>query len=204
MRLNVNKSVCMRFGARFNTHCANIISVQGGELQWVDSCRYLGVYFTSGRLFRCSFHNAKCKFFKAFNSIFSKVGGFASEEVILSLLRSKCVPCLLYGIEACPFLKSDKHSFDFSLTRLFMKLFRTGSPVIVTECQKQFNFLPLRYQIDIRTAVFLSKFIQSTNSLCLLFAENAQNKLNIIFATFSASSVSELKNNVHSMFYSLE
>jgi len=35
-----------------------------------------------------------------FNAIFSKTGRCASEPVILSLLRSKCMPILLYAVEA--------------------------------------------------------------------------------------------------------
>jgi retron-type reverse transcriptase len=63
MRVNVKKSMCIRFGKHFNTKCANIISTHGGPLEWVSSCRYLGVHFTSGRLFRCCFDNAKKQFF---------------------------------------------------------------------------------------------------------------------------------------------
>ena len=44
---------------------------------------------------------------------------------------------------------------DFTLTRIFMKLFRTGSPVTVNECQVNFGFLPAKYQILIRTVKFL-------------------------------------------------
>ena len=42
-----------------------------------------------------------------------KVGRFASEEVLISLLVTKCFPCLLYGVEACPLLARNKSSFDF-------------------------------------------------------------------------------------------
>jgi len=76
---------------------------------------------------------------------------------------------LLYGVEACPFLVRVIHSLDFSLTHIFMKLFRTGSAVVVTECQKLFSFLPLRYQFDIRTASFMLRFMASDNSICNLF-----------------------------------
>ena len=135
MRVNSKKSVCLRFGARFNTSCASIESSFGGPLQWVDNCRYLGVYFTAGRVFRCSFVHAKSSFFRSVNSILCKVGGFASEEVILSLIKSKCLPCLLYSIEVCPIKVSDKHSLDFTLTRILMKILRTGSSVVIKECQ---------------------------------------------------------------------
>jgi hypothetical protein len=198
MRLNVKKSVCLRIGNRFNIPCADIISMHGGALQWVNSCKYLGMYFISGRLFRCSYSRAKNSFFRSFNSILGKVGRAASEEVVLSLLKTKCLPCLLYGVEACPVLKRDKDSFDFTLTRSLMKLFRTGSPNVIIECQKQFDFLPLRYQIDVRTARFLHRYVNCDNALCRLFSCNASNNLQSIFACYgdSVTNVFELKLNV--------
>lgn len=187
MRVNAKKSMCIRFGAKFNAACSNIISSHGGPIEWVNRCKYLGVYFTSGRLFRCCFQNAKSSFFRAVNSIFSKVGRFASEEVVLSLLRSKCLPCLLYGVEACPFYVREKRSFEFTLTRTFMKIFRTGSPAVVKECQLHFNFLPLTYQIDIRTANFLQQFIASTNSICKLFIQDAVTRLSNVYSNYGKS-----------------
>jgi len=140
MTINVNKSVCIRVGPRFNAKCVNITSISGRQFEWVDKCRYLGVFFVSGRQFRCFYDNAKSYFFTSFKSIFSKIGRQASEDVVLNLIRSKCLPALLYGVEACPHFERDKHSFDFSLTRIFMKLFQTGSVDMVTEYQKISTF----------------------------------------------------------------
>ena len=58
-----------------------------------------------------------------------------------------------------------------------MKLFRTGSPNTVYDCQVNFGFLPAKYQILIRTAKFLQKFIASENSLCTLFISDAGQQL---------------------------
>ena len=41
MRINVKKSVCMRFGKRFSIQCANLITDSGNELKLVEDCRYL-------------------------------------------------------------------------------------------------------------------------------------------------------------------
>jgi len=65
------------------------------------------VYFVSGRAFRCSFDQCKCRYYIAFNAVFSKVGRLAPEEVVLDLIRNKCLPVLLYGVEACPMLVRD-------------------------------------------------------------------------------------------------
>jgi len=76
---------------------------------------------------------------RAFNAIFC-TGRYASVEVVLNLSRTKCLPVLLYGVEACPLLVRDRKSFDFTITRYFMKLFRIGSVTVVTDWQKDSHF----------------------------------------------------------------
>ena len=82
-------------------------------------------------------------------------------------------PSFVIRCGSMSFFERDKHSFDFSLTRIFMKLFRTGSVSIVIECQKLFNFLPLKFQVDIRTASFMLRFMTTENSICQLFVSQA-------------------------------
>jgi hypothetical protein len=201
MSINVKKSVCIRFGPRFNIQCAELTSAFGGYIKWVSSCRYLGVFFISGRTFRCSFDNAKARFFRAFNALYSKVGRLASEEVVLSLLRCKCLPILFYATEACPLLLRTKNSLEFSITRIFMKLFCTGSPSIVKDCQRYFNFLPIKLQLVNRTANFLVKIIASQNNMCALFSTQASQQLTDIFAEFSVQSIYQLRNAIDDKFY---
>ena len=76
------------------------------------------------------------------------------------------MPILLYAVEACPLLARQTLSFEFTLTRIFMKLFRTGSSKVVSECQVSFGLFAAKSQILIRTASFLNKFTASENSLC--------------------------------------
>jgi len=83
--------MCIRFGRRYNEQCAELVTADGGHLTWVDRCRYLGVYFTCGCSLRYCLEDAKSRFFRAFNAIFSETGRCASKPVILSLLRSKCM-----------------------------------------------------------------------------------------------------------------
>ena len=60
--------------------------------------------------------------------------------MVLNLLNVKCISSMLYGIEACPVLSRHKHSLDFAVTRVFMKIMRTGSKETVEECQRCFGF----------------------------------------------------------------
>jgi len=109
----------------------------------------------------------------------------------------------VYGVECCPMLTRDKRSLEFTVTRVFMKLFRTGSATVVNDCQKFFCLLPLTYQIDIRTARFLEQFQLSDNCICSLFARQAESSIKTIFAAYSDNikTVTELKNTAEDIFF---
>jgi len=88
---------------------------------------------------------------------------------------------LLYAVEACPLLARQTLSSEFTLTRIFTKLFRTGSPKVVNDYQVSFGFLPAKSQILIRTASFLQRFAVSENSRCMLFVNDACRQLHSVF-----------------------
>ena len=56
------------------------------------------------------------------------------------MIKSKCVPVLLYGLEACALNKSQMASLDFVVNRFFMKLFNTKNIDTVKACQEFFSF----------------------------------------------------------------
>jgi len=89
---------------------------------------------TAVRKFCCSLENAEKSFSRAFNSIFGKVGRIAYENVVIELLKAKCLPSLYYGLEACPINKSQVKSLDFVLNNVFRKIFFTKSYNVANEC----------------------------------------------------------------------
>ena len=70
--------------------------------------------------------HAKGSFYRAVNGLFEKIGRTASEEVFLEFFKTKCLPILLYGLEACPLNKTNLRSLDFFVNRFFMKLLKTN------------------------------------------------------------------------------
>jgi hypothetical protein len=172
MGVNYRKSVCLRIGSRYEAPCANVMTNEGHTLNWVKTCRYLGVFITSSRRLKCDLTHSKASFYRAFYAIFGKIHNIASEEVLLTLIRSKCLPVLLYGLEACPLVSSERNSLDFVLTRCFMKMSRTGSSAIVNDCQRMLSFLPAR---------FLDKMSGSPNGLCnSVFVKSAATELDTL------------------------
>jgi len=101
----------------------------------------LRLYIFRSTKFKCSIDHAKRAFYRAANGIFGKVGRIASEEVVLQLIKLKCIPVLLYGLEVCNLAKRDLQSLDFAVNTFFRKLFQTSNIKIVKECQNFFDFV---------------------------------------------------------------
>ena len=173
LSINAKKSVCTRIGPRCNTVCSNIVSLNGSIIGWSDVVRYLGVYIVRAKQFKCVFNHAKTSFYRSFNAVYGRIGRAASEEVILQLIFNKCLPCLLYGVDVCPINKSEQRSFDFSLNRVFMKLFRTSSMDIIQSCKYFFSIPDLMDLIRRRKLNFLSKVVSSENISCQLLRDSA-------------------------------
>ena len=67
-----------------------------------ESGRYLGVYRRSARSFACYYSYAKKGMHPALNAVFGKVGRVASPDVVVQLVKTKCLPMLYYATEVCP------------------------------------------------------------------------------------------------------
>jgi len=61
--------------------------------------------------------------------------------MIFQLIKSKCVPVLIYGLEVCHLGNSDLKALDFVVDRFFMKLFHTCNMEIIRLAQRMFNFV---------------------------------------------------------------
>jgi len=85
------------------------------------------------------YRQAKRSFYRAANGIFAKIGRLASEEVIIQLLKQKCLPILLYALDVCSLDKRSMQSLDFLFNRFFMKFFKTSNMEIVNCCQRLFG-----------------------------------------------------------------
>jgi len=120
--------------------CHPLSTSSGVEIPWKDKIRYLDAFVVQCRKFKCCLDDAKKSFYRAANADLGKIGRIASEEVILEIIRCKCIPILLYGTGAFMLNKSELSSLDFVINRLFMKLFKTNNIETVEFCQDQFGF----------------------------------------------------------------
>jgi len=109
------------------------------------------------QVFKCNIRDAK-RSYRSANEIFGKIGRVAPESVTLQLIQSKCIPALLYGLDACPLNKNDINSLDFVVNQFFMKLFCTRDINFVKDCQLMFGFKLPSEQINNRKTKFMNRY----------------------------------------------
>jgi len=126
MLFNVKKSAWLRFGTGYNNFVCPVM-LNGQPLPLVSEVKYLGVVICAGRRFKISLNLVRMKFYRAFNALWSKLGGKASDTVILHLTKSFCVPILLYGLEAVPISKSVCNSLKCCWSRVLFRIFHVCS-----------------------------------------------------------------------------
>ena len=97
IKFNTTKTVAMRIGPRFDAVCADL-TLSGGIIECVQSLKYLGVCIKTNRTFVCNSDHVKAKFYRTFNCIYAKSFATNSELTTIVLLRSCCLPVLLYAI----------------------------------------------------------------------------------------------------------
>jgi len=111
--------------------------------------RYLGVCFTNSRTRKCSLEA------RVLQSGFGKVGRIASEEVVLHLVKYKCMPILPHDSDVLNLNKSELNSLDFVANRFLMTLFNTNNMQIIEFCCEQLNFILPSRQIATDVIIFL-------------------------------------------------
>ena len=88
-----------------------------------------------------------------------KVDRSASQEVIIELVRMKCLPILLYGTKACPLAQKVISSMEHILNCKSEKIFIVNQPKIINEFQKAFNLDNLNQIIKNRQLKFIGNFL---------------------------------------------
>ena len=113
----------------------------------------------AAKSFKITLANNKKSYYRTANAIFSKVGRSASEEVVVRLIFTKCVPSLIYALDVCPVSRTHQRTLDFIMTRTFMRIFKTGSVDVVAECQHGLKCGNLTDCVLDRKRRFLCRFL---------------------------------------------
>ena len=149
LKFNVKKSMALRIGSRFNKVCQNLI-LDGQELIYSSEIKYLGVYIQSGHNFYCSYLHNKLKLYLCFNAIYFKSKAASFEIVCVNLLKSYCMPLVLYASEAIVPCKKDVKMLDKLIFNAMAKIFCTFDAEIISDIRMNFELHSVTDIVDKR------------------------------------------------------
>ena len=119
--LNHSKTKNMAFGKKTSNLCPLILD--GNQISWVNSWKYLGVTLEAHSRFNCSIDERLKSFYKCLNSIV-RIDGRSNEMVMLRLLETHCVPILTYCIEVLSVANNDTmRRMRVAYNTVFRKIF---------------------------------------------------------------------------------
>ena len=179
LSINVSKSKCVRIGRRYKIKLDHV-KIGGCSIDWCDQIRYLGIFIVAGRNFKCNLHENKSNFFKAANCILSKVGT-NNVAVLMSLVVTKCISLLTYGLTSVSLKNYEKSKLDNCLDLFMAKVFGTYNKNILRQCLYYTGYLPISLFVDLAKMRFMKSFenLSDVNSLLFyFFADNNMNELN--------------------------
>ena len=85
--------------------------------------------------------------------------------MIVSLIKSKCIPVLMYGLETLDLNQSNLNKLDNPLYQVFGKIFKSFDKQIRNICMFYMDTLPLSAEYLFRKTNFLKKMKAVHNSL---------------------------------------
>jgi len=156
-------SVAMRIGARYKTHCADLL-LSGNKISYGDSFKYLGIVLKCGKSFSCSYDHVKLSFYRAFNLLYSRSKSSNSELTSVFLMRSYCMPIIHYALEATAPPLMVLRMFDNMVDNSLRKIFNicNAESVHNVRCMVGINYSDVAYHRA--SCEFLLKYVNKTFS----------------------------------------
>jgi hypothetical protein len=168
LKFNVLKSMLIRIGSRWKFKCTMLyLDMQG--LPFVSEIKYLGVYIKAGCKLSCSYDHVKAKFYRCFNGIYSKCKSDSSEVVCVNLLKTYCLPLILYASEAIDPSSKDLRMLNKLIDRSIAKIFNTFDCDIIKDIRMNFALTCVRDTVIKRRENFAKRYRSKNFSfLCVM------------------------------------
>ena len=100
-----------------------VLQLSNKSLDWRFKVKYLGLYLISGANFRTDLSVAKQKYYDCFNNINSVARQQINELMVLKLVKSYCLPRLLYACEIWSLETTHIHELDVIWNDGFRRIF---------------------------------------------------------------------------------
>ena len=82
------------------------------------------------------------------------------------IIKSKCLPILLYGTDVCQMNSADRHSLQFTMNNIAYKIFGAMSKDTYIEISAHFGIESVENLVAIRQNRFIKRCGETDNYLC--------------------------------------
>ena len=157
--LNPKKTKNLAFGTGIDNLCP--LYLDGNQLEWVTSWKYLGVTLRSYFRFNCDIDERIRNFYKCLNAIV-RIVGHSGELVMLRLLETHCLPILTYAIEVIQVADNDiRRKLRVAYNAIFRKIFNYRYSESVRELQMFLERPTWEELVEKRVVLFSRKLIEN-------------------------------------------
>jgi len=132
--------------------------LSGCELKFITSVKYLGVCLVSGKYFRCNVQRVKMKFYRVFNAIYSKSKGANSQLVTVELMKSYCLPFIMYATESVSLSRRAVNMLDSCINTALYKIFHVDHKHLLL-LRQYLNVPSLKCNIEKRKDKFMNSLL---------------------------------------------
>lgn len=123
LTFNPNKSKILVFSkSRVSLNSLKSVTINGSDIEYTNAIKYLGVSICSEKGLCFSATNDLRTFYRASNSLLSVVKK-PSEEVLMNLLYTNCVPVITYACNVKDFPAKDMRDLNTAINDAIRKIF---------------------------------------------------------------------------------
>ena len=164
IKYNERKMKLMYFGKGFENFECSTIFLNGVPLEFVPEWKYLGVVMTSDKSFVCSVQKPRSAFCHSANSILNVLNK-PSNDVLLRLLYSICVPNITYACEVVEYRSKDVEGLHVLVNDAIRRIFSFNRWESIRSLRESFGYLSVTEIFAKRRRAFNSQLPNIGNPL---------------------------------------
>ena len=164
-------------------------------IPWAPQFTYLGMSIKSSAKFAIDLKPGRANFYRAFNSLYSKIYR-ANEFLIVSLVKSFCLPVFMFSLSAIDLNNSSLTSIDNLMYNAFGKIFKTFNHNILNSCMYYLNCWLPRHEYYNRRITFLNNLVKIDNSILKIWSTFNAHELNDLCSLLNIDQLSNARSNI--------
>jgi hypothetical protein len=144
-------------------------------------------------------------FYWVVNNILTVLGRNRNEPMAVNLVKSYCLPSLLYSCEVWSVTDTDTHSLNVARNNTFRKIFNACWRESVNPLPCYCKEMPLDNTLDLHILVFFKRSVHAINEITALMCNLAQNDIKLLGSKYNVvlkrDSIHKIKLNVWRAFF---